>query len=811
MRSPRNPWLVTCAAIGALLAFHTAGCGGQGSTTTQSGGTTTGPGGGTSSSGSTGGGKSTSSSGTGGATSTSSGGGAGGKMMAVCGDGVVEGSEQCDLGMANGTGVGCNSMCDFDCAADADCNPMNDPCAGTATCVGATVQGQTVKQCMPGTPLANGASCGAGLFCVNMNCVAPACGDGVVEAPEECDDGNTTNGDGCDTDCKFSCVSSDPTRDCASANACVTGGACDDATHTCSAGTPVADGTGCGAGQICVGGTCTAATCGDGLVTPPEQCDFGAGNNVAGSGCQPGCTFSCTTAPNSCDDGNPCNGQETCTTVTGPNGKNGQKCAAGVPLPDGTSCGGGKICKNQVCSAPAAVCGNGIVEAGEQCDLGAMNGAGQGCSATCRFDCQTNADCTSANPCVAGGTCAAGTVNGQMIQKCQAGADSARCTACPTGFCDGAGTCKASACGDGCLDPSKGEQCDDGNLHDLDGCDSACKYEVVARMTSVAISGTQAPAALGCMPATNRLGAQALTSTALGQLNPDLTTDVNGGTVNVMTQFLGLTDLTGVSSAPFSIGVLDATPDPAKGAWPGNNPIDWWFLADPATVSMGLPTGRFTNATLAARNLAAGPSNITLTLNLGGSPAQLTMLGAHIAASINGNPPPDVPAPPPAALAPGLTVFQTISGNGAGQGLCGNITVASLAAIPVPATLAQGGGTACGACGGSHTYTACTGTQTPNNSSCNSLLDVLVGGCKVVACFVTVVNPEQPDVPAGAMVTPLALGAGNKVPVATTMNDSDAYSSYLTFTANRAHFTGESCTATAQCQAGLTCTGGVCK
>ncbi|HEY5952518.1 MAG TPA: myxococcus cysteine-rich repeat containing protein [Kofleriaceae bacterium] len=30
-----------------------------------------------------------------------------------------------------------------------------------------------------------------------------ACGDGVVHAPEECDDGNTINGDGCSSICRF--------------------------------------------------------------------------------------------------------------------------------------------------------------------------------------------------------------------------------------------------------------------------------------------------------------------------------------------------------------------------------------------------------------------------------------------------------------------------------------------------------------------------------------------------------------------------------------------------------------------------------
>jgi len=384
----------------------------------------------------------------------------------------------------------------------------------------------------------------------------------------------------------------------------------------CSGNGSTTSSTGTGGASSGNGGstTATGGMCGNGVVESLEECDDGMGNGTPNDACLNDCTFVCIAGNpgrDHCDDGNPCNGMESCGAD--------HKCASGTPLGSGASCGMGMFCVNGNCVAPT--CGDGVVEAPEECDDGnTLNG--DGCD-NCKFSCVANdptRNCASTNPCVSNGTCgtnhictagmplANGTTcpsgvceNGVCtVQSC---AGQAKCTACMGGLCDGAGACKASTCGDGCVDMAAGEQCDppngttcaanckfnsvcgngvldpgeqcdDGNKFNLDGCDSSCKYEAVARMTQVTISGNQAPAF--CTPTTNALGTQALTPTALGQLNPQLQNGINAGTTNIMTQFLGLSDLTGVSSTPFTIGLL--TGSQGKTGWtgssPNNQPID---------------------------------------------------------------------------------------------------------------------------------------------------------------------------------------------------------------------------------------------
>lgn len=946
--------------------------------------------------------------GTAGAAGKAGGGGAagmsgGGGATGDCGNGKVEAAnnEDCDDGNKV-SGDGCEADCTLTCNPETNGNAKCDdknPCNGTETCVGK--KGSAV--CQKGTPLADGAACGTGMVCVAGTCTLPSCGDGKVQVGEECDDGNAVKGDGCEVDCKFSCKTGDPTRDCKSSDPCVSDGVCNDATKVCKAGAPTALGTPCGTGQICKAGLCKASLCGDGFVdaakgeqcddgntspgdgcsatckgtcanpatdcpapsticevavcaasvcsTSPaaegqtcgnglvctagkcvapgqvcgngklemgescddgnatpgdgcetnctftcktaatdcpaapacqsavctdvtaggskvgqkcgtqanaalegmsgpgcaapstcksgacsapgavcgngtveqgESCDFGA-QNGAGTGCETNCTPSCAKAPDTCPDANVCNGVEACADVT-VGGSTGAKCGAGATAPDGTSCGSGTICLAGQCALSS--CGDGFVDAaaGEDCDFGAGNGAGTGCETTCKFSCTKAPDsCPDANPCNGTEACGDVTVGGKAGQACGAGAPLAVGTPCGGGnLCVGSPiACVASSCGDGFVDAASGEQCeppgvgsctaqcktavaacgdgvvngteqcDDGNVANLDGCDSNCRYETAIRMTQVAISGSMAFA--GCTPTTNAFGRNVLTSTARDQLNPSLQTGIDAGTTNLIVQALGLADPTGASDPDgLQLGILSGVLDTSKpgAAWPATgNPIDWWFLVDKTQVDgPGLPLSTLP-ATLTARTLRAGPADTMLQLLLSGVPAKLTMRNALIIANIDGNPAPNTPAPPPASLAAGFTHFQTVTATSTGmQGLCGNVTVESLAAIPIPESLTTGTGD-CKAVNGSKAYTYC-GANMPVGPNCNSLLDAIVGGCKVTFLNITAINASPvPDV-AGSGTTPLTLGPGNKVPASQSTGNTNAYSAYFTFKANRAHFTG---------------------
>jgi cysteine-rich repeat protein len=114
------------------------------------------------------------------------------------------------------------------------------------------------------------------------------CGSGVVDPGEDCDDGNLTNGDGCDANCTVtSCGNAIVTtgEDCDDGNL-DNGDCCDDGCSYESAGSPCMG----GAGSCTAAGVCELPpVCGDGVVGTGEECDDG--NLLDGDCCSAACTL----------------------------------------------------------------------------------------------------------------------------------------------------------------------------------------------------------------------------------------------------------------------------------------------------------------------------------------------------------------------------------------------------------------------------------------------------------------------------------------------------------------------------------------
>jgi cysteine-rich repeat protein len=142
----------------------------------------------------------------------------------------------------------------------------------------------------------------------------PTCGNGMTDPGEFCDDGNLTNGDGCES-------------------------------------------------------TCTPTGCGNGSVGGSEDCDDG--NVTSGDCCSGGCTFeaaasACTTT-GGCSAGQ-CDGTGTCVASPLPAGT---ACAG-----DGSSCTRDECNGAGLCTHPAALAGTRCESDGNSCTTDACDGAG---------------------------------------------------------------------------------------------------------------------------------------------------------------------------------------------------------------------------------------------------------------------------------------------------------------------------------------------------------------------------------------------------------------------------------------------------
>ena len=150
-------------------------------------------------------------------------------------------------------------------------------------------------------------------------------------------------------------------------------------------------------------------------------------------------------------------------------------------------CDDGNTLNNDGCSALCLTevtggigCGNGIVNAGEQCDSGTENS--DTLANTCRTNCTLPRCGDSAID--SGEQCDEGILNGNASGSCRA-------------------TCRLPYCGDGVMDYRQGERCDDGNSVTGDGCSGSCQTEtaIVAPVVIPPPSGSSSSSSLPGRPA----------------------------------------------------------------------------------------------------------------------------------------------------------------------------------------------------------------------------------------------------------------------------------------------------------------------
>ena len=310
--------------------------------------------------------------------------------------------------------------------------------------------------------------------------LAAECGNGILEGGEECDDANTVDGDGCSSTCTveletvtyffkgawiWSGIGSVDYEIKVEHNGFITENTqfSDAEMIQCTS----SDGMGCSISffntdstpswtfeseiyeqvGLFYNGSSIFFYFGEGAFSLPgihQTAFLNAGTlcvSVEGDGnCE--LFFGCE-ADGDCDDGDACtdelcNGDGECESTT-------------------TNCDDGNDCTSDSCDPTLGCvndpipncCGDGITEGTELCDDG---------------------DLDNTNACL--DTCVSNTCGDEYIydgiEECDDGAETAVCDS----------DCTLSSCGDGIVNASAGEECDDSNGDDGDGCSSTCTVEL---------------------------------------------------------------------------------------------------------------------------------------------------------------------------------------------------------------------------------------------------------------------------------------------------------------------------------------------
>ncbi|MCO4762831.1 MAG: lamin tail domain-containing protein [Myxococcales bacterium] len=359
-----------------------------------------------------------------------------------------------------------------------------DACSVGDVCLGGS--------CSSGAPKA----CKASGFCVTSACdkASGSCKEAHKGAGTPCTDDNAcTTGDGC---LAGKCTGTKVV--CDDKNACTT-----DSCHptlgcqTKANTQPCDDGNPCTAADVCAGGLC-----GGKAVNAKIYCDDG--NPCTTDACDPkatgGAKKGCVSAPNKlpCDDGNGCTAGDVCSAGICKSGTNTCQCAVDADCKakeDGDLCNGtlfcdksklpykcavnpktlitcskagNTACKSAKCAPKTGKCGLVPANEGQPCNAdGSVCTVGDLClGGACKpgktLACDDNNPCTK-DVCDAKSGCGATKLGDK--------------TPCGAGKWCISASCVASVwCGDGKVNQT-GEQCDDGNTLDGDGCSKTCQQE----------------------------------------------------------------------------------------------------------------------------------------------------------------------------------------------------------------------------------------------------------------------------------------------------------------------------------------------
>ena len=323
------------------------------------------------------------------------------------------------------------------CETDLDCAD-GSVCNGAETCVNHNCTAGTPLACDDNNPCNGTETCDPILGCQSNS--PPTCNDGALCTADTC-----TPSGGCQhTFIPGCCTSNADCRDtdvCNGLERCVSG--------NCIAGTPLT----CDDGNACNGSETCDPTTGCVPGTPPScadgaRCTLDSCNPAPGGGCTHTPIANCCLIDADCRDINICNGDEHCVSGA---------CVAGTPLvcDDGDVCNGLETCNpTSGCEVgtPPTCLDDGARCTDDTCDplLGCVHTPIPGC-------CVIDADCQDTNLCNGNETCVGG--------DCQPGTP----PTCDDGdVCNGLETCSPNV---GCVPGDPLVCADDGAPCTADTCD----------------------------------------------------------------------------------------------------------------------------------------------------------------------------------------------------------------------------------------------------------------------------------------------------------------------------------------------------